>query len=63
MTDYRDSPLWSAVAAILTELTATGEIVVNTAPDYVIAYTCRELVAKRLVNETAVRDWDEGSRA
>jgi hypothetical protein len=46
---YRDTPLWDAVEASIAELTSTREITVNTAPDYVIGYLCRELVAKRLV--------------
>jgi hypothetical protein len=51
--DHRDSALWIAVDKILVELRATREIVVNTAPDYVISYICRELVAKKLVTEAA----------
>jgi hypothetical protein len=46
---YRDTPLWDALEASITELTSTRELTVNTAPDYVIGYLCRELVAKRLV--------------
>ncbi|HTJ21798.1 MAG TPA: hypothetical protein VL383_05355 [Gemmatimonadaceae bacterium] len=47
--EYRNSRLWSAVEASITELIATREVTVNTAPDYVIGYLCRELVAKNLV--------------
>ena len=47
--EYRDTPLWSALRATLTELVASGEVAVNTAPDYVIGYLCRELTAKKLV--------------
>ncbi len=46
---YRDTPLWDAVAASIVELSSTREITVNTAPDYVIGYLCRELVAKKLI--------------
>ncbi len=46
---YRDPPLWDAVAASIVELSSTREITVNTAPDYVIGYLCRELVAKKLI--------------
>ena len=46
---FRDTPLWNALAASISELTSTREITVNTAPDYVIGYLFRELVAKRLV--------------
>ena len=48
-SEYRDTPLWSALEGIVTELTASRELTVNTAPDYVIGYLCRELVAKNLV--------------
>jgi hypothetical protein len=48
--EHRHSALWSAVADTLSELLATGEITVHTAPDYVIGYLCRELTAKGLVN-------------
>jgi hypothetical protein len=47
--EYRNTPLWSAVEAIVTELVASRELSMNTAPDYVIGYVCRELVAKKLV--------------
>ena len=48
---------------MLGDLQATGEVRVETAPDYVIDYLCRELVAKRLVSETAlVLDPDERAR-
>lgn len=50
---YRDTPLWDALEATIAELTSTNEITVNTAPDYVIGYLCRELVAKKLA--TAAR--------
>jgi hypothetical protein len=56
LTEYRDSALWSAVEAIFAELKATDEIAVNTAPDYVIAYACRELIAKKIVTEAALLD-------
>ena len=46
---FRDTPLWDALEASITELTSTREITVNTAPDYVIGYLCRVLAAKRLV--------------
>jgi hypothetical protein len=51
--EYRDTPLWAAVEQTLAELGATQELVVNTAPDYVIGYLCRELVAKKLIASTA----------
>jgi hypothetical protein len=49
LSPYRDTPLWVVLAAALAELTTSREITVNTAPDYVIDYLCRELVAKKLV--------------
>jgi hypothetical protein len=51
---FRGTPLWRAVAAIVTELQATGEVKLETAPDYVIDYLCRELVAKKLVTDSAI---------
>ena len=51
---YRDSMLWSALEGILADLTTTREIAINTAPDYVIAYICNELVAKKAVTEAAL---------
>lgn len=51
---YRDTPLWHAVAAVLAELEAAGEIRVETAPDYVIGYTCRELSAKWVIASSAL---------
>jgi len=46
---YQNTRLWEAVEAMITELTSSGEITVNTAPDYVVGYLCRELVEKKLV--------------
>ncbi len=47
--EYRDSRLWSAVEASISELVATREVTINTATDYVIGYLCQELVAKKIV--------------
>jgi hypothetical protein len=55
VSEFKDTALWSAVADTIAELVATGEIAVNTAPDYVIAYVCRELAAKQVVAVAAVR--------
>jgi hypothetical protein len=46
---YRNTPLWAALEATIAELASTQEITVNTAPEYVIGYLCRELVAKKLI--------------
>jgi hypothetical protein len=54
-SEYRDSILWFALQGIVADLTTTGEIAINTAPDYVIAYLCQELVAKKMVSEAALR--------
>lgn len=51
--EYRDTPLWAALEATLAELASTDEIAVNTAPDYVIGYLCRELVAMKVVSLNA----------
>jgi hypothetical protein len=47
--ECRDTPLWAALETTIAELTSTHEIAVNTAPDYVIGYFYRELVAMKLV--------------
>ena len=46
--ESRNSRLWAAVAAAIADLTASEEIAVNTAPDYVIGYICQELIAKKV---------------
>ena len=51
---YRHTPLWAALASAIAELTASKEISVNTAPEYVVEHLCRELVAKRLVADSGV---------
>lgn len=48
--EERHTALWRAVDATLAELVATREITINTAPDYVVGYLCRELTAKRVVS-------------
>ena len=53
-SEYRDTPLWSAISRALTDLEASGEVKVATAPEYVIGYLCRELTAKKVVTMTAV---------
>ena len=51
---YRDTPLWAAVASALADLQASGEVRVDTAPEYVIGYVCRELAAKSIVVPAAL---------
>jgi hypothetical protein len=53
-TEYRDTPLWHALAGALADLEASKEIVVATAPDYVVWYLCQELAAKRVVAAPAL---------
>jgi hypothetical protein len=53
--EFQDSVLWRAVGGILTELNTTGEIGINTSPDYVVAFICQELAAKKLVTAEALR--------
>jgi hypothetical protein len=62
LTEHGDSALWSAVGEILAELETTGEVSVNTNPDYVVAFVCRELVAKKLITKRAL-ETDEGQSA
>lgn len=51
---FRDTPLWTALAGALAELQATAEVRVETAPEYVIGYLCRELEAKAVVAPAAL---------
>lgn len=53
-TAYRDTPLWRAVASVLADLQASGEVRLETAPEYVIGYVCRELEAKAVVAPAAL---------
>lgn len=52
--EYKDTPLWKALAKALEDLQATREIKIDTAPDYVIGYLYQELVAKTVVAPKAV---------
>ena len=52
-TEYVDTRLWRAVAAALADLQASGEVRVETAPEYVIGFLCRELEAKGVVTGSA----------
>lgn len=47
--EYRNTPLWRAIAEVVAELEATGEVEVRTAPDYVVGFMCRELAAKWVI--------------
>lgn len=53
-SEYRGTPLWSAIEKLVVELQATGEISVATAPDYVVGFLCRELAARHLVTDQAL---------
>ena len=52
--EYRDTPLWRALASALAELEATREVKVDTAAEYVIGYLCQALAAKRVVASSAL---------
>ncbi|HSJ63178.1 MAG TPA: hypothetical protein VK922_04635 [Gemmatimonadaceae bacterium] len=52
--EFRDTPLWHAVEQTLAELQATGEVAIETAPDYVIGFICRELAAKWVIASSAL---------
>lgn len=54
--EYRDTPLWQVVAAAVAELEATREIVISTAPEYVIGYVCDRLASGRMLGPDALRD-------
>lgn len=51
---YTGTPLWRALDAALADLQASGEIKVETAPDYVIGYLCQELASKWIVASSAL---------
>ena len=53
-SSYRDTAIWAAVARVLEDLRASGEVRVDTAPEYVIGYICRELEAKGIVVPAAL---------
>ena len=52
--EFRGTPLWRALAESLQELEATGEVKVQTAPDYVIGFLCQELSVKWVVASSAL---------
>jgi hypothetical protein len=54
LDEYQHTPLWRALRKALADLEASREVVVGTAPEYVIGYLCQELVAKRVVTEDAI---------
>lgn len=51
--EYVDTRIWRAIAGALADLQASGEVRVETAPEYVIGFLCRELEAKGLVTGAA----------
>jgi len=55
-SEFRHSALWSAIDAIIKDLVASGELTLSTAPDYVTAQICEELVARRMVSPEGLRD-------
>jgi hypothetical protein len=52
--EYRNTPLWRALAGVVGDLEASGEIKIETAPDYVIGYMCRELASKWVIASAAL---------
>jgi hypothetical protein len=52
--EFRDTPIWRAVTDVLTELEASREIKIETAPDYVIGYLCQQLASKWVVASSAL---------
>ena len=51
---YRDTPLWRALKAALADLEASGEVRIDTAPEYVIGFLSQELAAKWVVASSAL---------
>jgi hypothetical protein len=52
--EYKDTPLWHRLAEALTELEASREISIATAPEYVIGHLCQALVAGQLTAPKAI---------
>jgi hypothetical protein len=52
--EYRDTPLWKALSQVVSELQASGEIKIETAPDYVIGFVCQELASKWVIAASAL---------
>lgn len=53
-SEYRNTPLWSALEKVVADLQASGEISISTAPEYVIGFMCRELAARQIVTDRAL---------
>jgi hypothetical protein len=54
--EYQDTPLWRTVAAAVSELEASCEITIATAPEYVIGYLCQQLVVRNTIASEALSD-------
>lgn len=54
LDEYQHTPLWRALGKALSDLEASRELVLGTAPEYVIGYLCQELAAKRIVTEASI---------
>jgi len=52
--EYRHTRLWTALEVTIAELAASRELTINTAPDYVTGFLCRELAAKKLIVAAAL---------
>ena len=52
--EYNDTPVWRAVAAAVRELEANKDVMLHTAPDYVIGYLCQQLVMRKLLVPAAL---------
>ena len=53
-SEFRNTPLWSALERMLADLQASGEISIATAPEYVIGFMCRELAARQIITDRAL---------
>ena len=52
--EYQDTPLWRRLAEALAELEASRELVVTTAPEYVIGRLCQSLDAGQVAAPNAL---------
>jgi hypothetical protein len=52
--EYQHTLLWRAVERALADLQRSGELTVETAPEYVIGYLCQELAARQVLADGAL---------
>ncbi len=51
---FIDTPVWRTVAAAIAELEKNKDLMITTAPEYVVGFLCQQLVVRRIVGATAL---------